>query len=92
MKICVCVIYNRFKFQDFQSFPGTQSDLFEDDIRLVLEENNSNFLTYRIEPDISTLRHTSEALSGFLQSEYEGCHNAIDLEFDDIIKKKTNWL
>ena len=37
-------------FQDFESFLGTRIDLVEDDIRLVLDEYNSNFIFYEITP------------------------------------------
>ena len=33
-------------FQDFENFLGTEVDLVEDDIRLVLDESISNFITY----------------------------------------------
>ena len=39
-------IYTRSVFQDFESFLRSQIDLIEDDIKLVLDEYNSNFNTY----------------------------------------------
>ena len=39
-------------FQDFESFPRTEVDLVEDDVRSVLDEYNSSFITYEKEPPI----------------------------------------
>ena len=41
-------------FQDFKSFLRTQIDLIEDDIKLVLDEYNSSFITYEITLGIYT--------------------------------------
>ena len=45
-------IYTSSVFQDFESFLRTQIDLIEDDIKLVLDEYNSSFITYELEPCI----------------------------------------
>ena len=42
--------YNRSLFQDFESYLRTETDLVEDDIRLVSDENKSSFITYELEP------------------------------------------
>ena len=78
-------------FQDFESFLRTQIDLVEDDIKLVLDEYNSSFFTYELDPGIYTFKDFSEALFNILQSEYPGPSNVIDIEYDDITMKK-NWL
>ena len=44
--------YPRSVFQDFESYLRTKVDLVEDDIRLVLDESNSNFDTYELEAGI----------------------------------------
>ena len=75
-------------FHDLESFLRTQVDLVEDDIRLGLDEYNSSFVTYENSAGISTFKGVAGALLSFLQSEYQGYHNAIDTEFDDI-KMKT---
>ena len=62
--------YTSSVFQDFESFHGTQIDLVEDDNKLVLDEYNSSFITYEIEPGIYSYRDISEALFYILQSEY----------------------
>ena len=74
-------------FQDFESFLRTQIDLVEDDIKLVLDEYNSSFITYELEPGIYTFKDISEALFNILQTEYPGPSNVIDIEYDDITMK-----
>ena len=44
--------YSSSIFQDFESYLTTEVDLIEDDIRLVLDEYNSSFITYEISPGI----------------------------------------
>ena len=56
-------------FQDFESFLRTQIDLIEDDVELVLDEYNSSFITYEIEPGFYSYREISEALFKILQLE-----------------------
>ena len=77
----------RSVFQDFESYLRTEVDLVEDDGKLVLDEYNSSFITYELDPGIYTCKDLSEALFNILQSEYPGPSNVIDIEFDDIIRK-----
>ena len=79
--------YIRSVFQDFESFLRTQIDLIEDDLKLVLDEYNSSFITYELQPGIYTFKDISEALFNLLQSEYPGPSNVIDIEYDDITMK-----
>ena len=79
--------YVRSVFQDFESYLRTEVDLVEDDIELVLDEYNSNFITYEIQPGIYTFKDISEALFNILQSEYPVHSNSIVIEFDDITRK-----
>ena len=79
--------YTHSVFQDFESFIRTQVDLVESDIKLVLDEYNSNFNTYESTPGNYTFKDISEALYNILQSEYPGPANVIDIEYDDITKK-----
>ena len=81
------VRYTKSIFQDSESFLRTEVDLVEDDIRLVLDEYKSSFITYVLEPGIYTSKDLSEALSIILPSEYEGHHNTINIKFDDITMK-----
>ena len=81
-------IYTSSVFQDFESFLRTQIDLVEDDIKLVLDEYNSSFITYELEPGIYTFKDISEALFNILQSDCPGDCNVIVIEYDDI-KMKT---
>ena len=80
-------IYTSSVFQDFESVLRTQFDLIEDDIKLVLDEYNSSFITYESKPGIYTFKDFSEALFNILQSEYPGPSNVIVIEFDDIPRK-----
>ena len=61
--------------------------MVEDDIKLVLDEYNSSFITYELEHGIYTFKDISEALFNFLQSEYPVPSNTIDIEYDDITMK-----
>ena len=79
--------YTSSVFQDFESFLRTQIDLVEDDIKLVLDEYNSNFNTYELEPGIYTFKDISEALFNILQSDCPGDCNVIVIEYDDINMK-----
>ena len=66
----ILAIYTTSVFQDFESFLRTQIDFVEDDFKLVLDEYNSSFNTYKLEPGIYNYRDLSEALFYILQSEY----------------------
>ena len=74
-------------FQDFKSYLGTEVDLIEDDIKLVLDEYHSSFITYELQPGIYTFKDISEALFNVRQIEYPGPSNVIDIEYDDITMK-----
>ena len=80
-------IYTSSVFQDFERFLRTQTDLIEDDIKLVLDDYNSDFMTYELQPGINTFKDISEALFNILQLEYPGPSIAIVIEFDDVTKK-----
>ena len=67
--LSILAVYNRSIFRDFESFLGTAVDLVEDDIRLALDEYNSSFITYELEPGIYTFKDLSEALLKILQPE-----------------------
>ena len=79
--------YTRSVFQDFERYLRTEVDLVEDDVKLVLDEYNSNFITYELESGIYTFKDISEAFFKILQSEYPGTSNVIDIEFVDITMK-----
>ena len=76
----ILAFYTRSVFQDFESFLRTQIDFVEDDIKLVLDEYNSNFNIYEIQPGIYTFKDISEALFNILQIEYPGPSNVIVIE------------
>ena len=83
----ILAIYTRSVFQDFESFLRTQFDLVEDDVKLVLDEYNSSFVTYEIEPGIYSYKDLSEALFHILQSEYPSSDSEILIRLDDITRK-----
>ena len=83
----ILAIYTSSVFQDFESFLRTQIDLVEDDIRLVLDEYNTGFVTYKLEPRIYSYRDISEALFYILQSEYPSSGSEILIRLDDITRK-----
>ena len=77
-------------FRDFESYLRTEVDLIEDDIKLFLDEYNSNFVTYELQPGKYTFKDISEALFNILRSKYPGPSNVIVIEYDDITMK-TKW-
>ena len=83
----ILAIYTRSVFQDFERFLRTQIDLVEDDVKLVLDEYNSSFVTYKLEPGIYSYRDISEALFYILQSEYPSSDSEILIRLDDITRK-----
>ena len=80
-------MYTSSILHDFESFLRTQIDLIDDDIELVLDEYNSSFITYELEPGNYTFKDNSEALFNILQSEYPGPSNVIDIEYHGITRK-----
>ena len=83
----ILAIYTRSVFQDFESFLRTQIDLVEDDIKLVLDEYNSNFVTDELVPGIYRYRDMAEALYYILESEYPSSGSEILIRLDDITRK-----
>ena len=79
--------YTSSMFQEFECYIRTEVDLVEGDIRLVVEKYNSSFITSELLSGVCTFKNLSEVLSRFLQTEYEGFHNAIHNELDDITMK-----
>ena len=65
-------IYTRSVFQDFESFLRTQIDLVEDESKLVLDENNSSFITYEILPVIYTFKDISEVIQTIFNQNIKG--------------------
>ena len=87
----IFAIYTSSVFQDFESFLRTQIDLIEDDIKLVLDEYNSSFITYELQPGIYTLEDISEAILTFfkLNLQYLVIQLLLNLM---ILPGKLNWL
>ena len=61
--------------------------MVQDDIKLVLDEYNSRFTTYELEPSIYSYREISEALFYILQSEYPQSDSEFLIRLDDITRK-----
>ena len=57
-----------------------------DDVGLILDEYDSNFINYEIAPGIFIFKDFSEVLSSDLRSDIIDSHS-ITIEFDDIIMK-----
>ena len=74
-------------FQDFENFLRTEIILVENDIRLVLDENSSSFITCELESGIYTFKNLSEALFIILQLEYEVFNNSNDIQLDNFTMK-----
>ena len=83
----ILAIYTRSVFQDFESFLRTQIDLVEDDIKLVLDEYNSNIVTYELAPGNYSYRDMAEAVFYILQSDYPQSGSEILIRLD--ITRKT---
>ena len=81
-------IYTSSVFQHIESFLR----LIEDDVKLVLDEYNSSFITYEIEPGIYTYREVSEALC-LIFSSLNIHHLTAKFSLDlMILLEKLNWL
>ena len=83
----ILAIYTSSVFQDFESFLRTQIDLIEDDVKLVLDEYNSSFITYELEPGFYSYGEISEALFIILQLEYPSSDSKILIRLNDITRK-----
>ena len=74
----------------FKIYLRTEFDLVEEHIRMVLDELNSSFSTYELQPGIHTFEDISEdVLFNILQPENPGVSDVFDIEFDDIPMKKN---
>ena len=61
--------------------------MIEDDVKLVLDEYNSSFITYDLEPVIYSFREISEALFKILQLENSSSDSKILIRLDDFTRK-----
>ena len=76
--------YSASPFQDFESYLRLVVGLDEEDIRLILKEYNSHFITYELTPGIYTIQYFSEAIQTF-----SGHQETIQLEYGDISMRAT---
>ena len=80
--------YSRSVFQDFESYLRPEIDLVQDDIRLVLDNYKSSFLTFELDSCFYTFKDLSEALFKILKSQYENTgEESFNIEYDDITMK-----
>ena len=85
--LSVLSTYTISVFQDFENFLRAQIDLVEDDIELVLDEYNSSFFTYELQPGNYTFKDVSEALFNILLLENPESSSEIVIDFNDITRK-----
>ena len=76
--------YSASPFRDFESYLRLVVGLDDEDIRLILEEYNSHFITYELTPGIYTIQDISDAIQTF-----SGHQETIQLEYDDISMRTT---
>ena len=84
-------IYTSSVYQDFESFLRTQTDLIEDDVKMVLDEYNLSFITYELGPGTYSYREISEALFIILQLEFHHLTAKFSLGLM-ILPEKLKWL
>ena len=77
--------YVRSPFRDFESYLRIVVGLDEEDIRLILKQYNSHFITYELSPGIYTIQDISQAVRTL--SGHEG---RLQIEYDDINMKTKN--
>ena len=81
--------YVKSIFEEFEKYLRTEVDLVEDGIGLVLDEYNSSFVTYKLQPGIYTCKDLTESVYNVLQPKNVASNNVNIIEFDDItIKNK----
>ena len=76
--------YSASSFRDFESYLRLLIGLDEKDIRLILKEYNSRFITYELPPGTYTIQDISDAIQIF-----SGHQETIQLEYDDISMRAT---
>ena len=79
--------YSRSILQDFERYLRTGVLLVEDDFRLGLDDHNSIFITYELQPGVYSFKYHSNVLLNIFQPEYPESSNVIDIEFDGNIMK-----
>ena len=74
--------YSNSLFRDFESYLRIVVGLDEEDIRLILKQYNSHFITYELTPGIYTIQDISDVIHTF-----SGHSEIIQIEYDDISMK-----
>ena len=75
----ILMFYALSFFRDFESFVRNVVGLGEDDIQLILEQYNSNFVTYELLPGIYTIKDIAETV--YTMGDHEG---TLQYEYDNI--------
>ena len=83
----ILVGYTRSVFQDSERYLRTKVDLIEGETILVLDEYNSSFISYELQPGVYSFKDLSEFLFNILQPEFLGFNKSIDFEIDNINMK-----
>ena len=80
--IILLLAYARSPFRDFESYLRNVVGLDEDGIQLILKQQNANFVTYELGPDIYAIQDLQEAVYPL------GDHGGtLKIEIDDLNKK-----
>ena len=77
----------RSLFRDFESYLRVVVGLDEDDIQLILEQNNPNFVTCDLDPANYTIEDIQKAV--YPIGDHEG---TLQIEYDDLNKKTKHFL
>ena len=78
--------YSRSLFRDFESYLRIVVGLDEEDMRLILKQYNSHFITYELTPGIYTIQDISDTIHTF-----SGHSEILQIEYDDN-SKKTKYI
>ena len=74
--------YSRSPVRDFESYLRIVVGSDEEDIKLILKQYNSNFVTYELTPRIYSIQDFSDAIHTF-----SGHSEIIEIKYDDISMK-----
>ena len=74
--------YSKSLFRDFESYLRIVVGLGDEDIRLILKQYNSHFITYELTQGIYTIQDISDVIRTF-----SGHSEIIQIEYDDISMK-----
>ena len=79
--------YKSSIIQDFESFLRSEAELVDDNINLILDEHNSNFINYETTPGLYSIKDLSQVLLRDLRNDNNDNSHSITIEIDDITMK-----